>query len=300
MARATSWPRLRATKRERLAQPRKRHLTLAASIFIASCRGTVTTDFTVDAPADVTLQQVVVPLVAVEFLRNDGNIEVFELDDARIDLLTFVGAVPVRLLTNERLREGTYTGVRLLFDEADTDGAYVIDGLGAQRVLTITNGEHAPFSYTVRDDRRSNEELTLTLDLRLSLSRNERNEYALQPALRSVRTEEAGDLQGLVSAPCIDDATAVGRAAVYVFEGADVVPDDRDGQGIEPYATAPVALDAAGIAYTVRFLPAGTYTIALACNGFEEDPLTDDDLDFRFTATVEIRAGEMTRRDIES
>src|SRR5690606_13283334 len=119
-------------------------------------------------------------------------------DDAeRIDLLTFVGGAPVRLLTDEELPEGTYTGVRLLFDETNADSAYVIDALGAQRELAVTNGDYAQLSYTVEDDARTSEELTLTLDLRLSLSVNERNEYSLRPSLRSIRTEEAGELQGL-------------------------------------------------------------------------------------------------------
>lgn len=305
MTRATPWSRLRQTSPDDALHADVRHsgkrpLTLAASIFMASCQGTITTDLTVEAPADPALQQVVAPFVGVEFRKSDGGTETFEFDDAeRIDLLTFVGGAPVRLLTDEELPEGTYTGVRLLFDETNADSAYVIDALGAQRELAVTNGDYAQLSYTVEDDARTSEELTLTLDLRLSLSVNERNEYSLRPSLRSIRTEEAGELQGLVSAPCVNDGTTTARAAVYLFEGANIRPDDRDGQGVEPYATAPVVLGVAGFSYTMRFLAAGTYTVALACNGFEEDPLTDDDLDFRATATVEIEEGETARQDIE-
>ena len=81
--------------------------------------------------------------------------------------------------------------------------------------------------------------------------------------------------------------------------GENVTPDDIGGQGAAPYATTSVVLDGNGFNYLFRFLAAGTYTVALACDATEEDALTDDELDFRATATVDINEGETTRQDIE-
>jgi len=238
-------------------------------------------------------------LSGLEFRTSGGGTETFTFDEAeRIDLLTFVNGTPVRLLTDEDLPEGTYTGVRLVFDEADTDGAYVIDGVGAQRELTVTNGDYAEMDFTVEEGESSSEELTLTLDLRMSLSVNENNEYSLQPVLRSIRTDEAGDLEGVVSAACPTEDADTTQAAVYLFEGADITPDDIGGQGDEPYATASVVLDGGGFNYVLTYLAAGTYTLAFTCDGIEDDPATDDDLNFRATATVEIDEGETTVQDI--
>lgn len=273
---------------------------MAASLFLASCEGTMTTDLTTEAPADPTLQQVVAPFTGVEFRRTDGGTELFSFDEAeRIDLLSFIDGTPVRLLTDEDLPEGTYDGVRLVFDEGAANSAYVMDGLGAQRELTVASSDYAPMDFTVEEDESVSDEITLTLDLRMSLSVSEDNRYSLQPKLRSIRTEEAGELEGLVSAGCLSDATTTRtRAAVYLFEGENVAPDDIDGQGIEPYATAGVVLDGNGFNYLLRFIEPGAYTVAFACDASEEDPLTDDDIAFRATATVDINEGETTQQDI--
>jgi hypothetical protein len=279
---------------------RKRNVSIAASLFLASCEGTITTDLTVGAPADPDLQQVVAPFTGIEFETSSGGTETFAFDEAeRIDLLTFVRGAPIRLLSDEDLPEGTYTGVRLVFDDQTTDTAYVIDGLGAQRDLTIENGAFAEMDFTVEEDESSSEEITLTLDLRLSLSVDDDTQYTLRPVLRSVRTEEAGELEGLVTAPCLNDDATTNRGAMYLFQGENVTPDDFDGNGIEPYATAPIVLDGNGFNYRIELIPEGTYTVALACEGSEENPTTDDDLDFRATATVDINEGETTQQDIQ-
>lgn len=290
---------LKSSARQR---PRKRNVALAASIFLASCEGTITTDLTVVAPADPDLQQVVAPFTGVEFRRSDGNTETFTFDDPeRIDLLTLASSgTPVRLLSDEELPEGTYTGLRLLFDEEDTNSAYVIDGLGAQRDLAIVNGEFVEMDFTVEEDERSSEDLTVTLDLRMSLSVDSDNQYTLRPLLRSVRTEDAGELTGSVTASCLNTSETNPRGAVYLFRGRNITPDDIDGQGTEPYATAPVLLNGNGFNYRIDFIAPGSYTVALVCDGDEEDPTADDDLNFRGISNVEIDEGETTEHDISA
>jgi hypothetical protein len=280
---------------------RKRNVAMAASLFLASCEGTITTDLVTSAPADPTLQQVVAPFMGIEFERSDGGTERFAFDEAeRIDLLTFVNGTPLRILTDEELPEGTYTGVRLLFDADSSDSAYVLDGRGAQRDLTVSNSDYAPVNFAVEEEESSSEEITLTLDLRMSLSVDDRNRYTLQPKIRSVRTEDAGELEGTVSARCLSaGSTNQTKAAIYLFSGRNVSPDDIDGQGVEPYATTAVMLDGSGFSYRFPFIDAGSYTATLVCDATGDDPLTDDELTFRGTANVEISEGETTERNFE-
>jgi hypothetical protein len=286
---------------DRRSRFRKRGVSIAASAFMASCEGTMTTDLETQAPVDSNLQQVVVPLLGVEFRKSDGGTERLELTDAElIDLLDTLDGNSLRLFTDEELPTGDYNGVRLLFDEQATDDGNVIDSAGSERPLAFTSGDYAEISFSVDEEESSNESLTLTLDLRLSLSVNDADEYTLDPVLRSVPTEQASELQGIVTGSCAAQATSV-NAAVYLFQGQDVTPDDRDNQDIEPYATAPVLLtSASGASYSIRSLPTGTYTVALACDGDEEDPTTDDELDFRGSTNIEIGESETVQQDLST
>ncbi len=64
-------------------------------------------------------------------------------------------------------------------------------------------------------------------------------------------------------------------AARFIYsKGSDITPDDIDGSGVEPFATAPVftATTGGGFFYSLRYLPAGDYTLAVSCSGNDEDP----------------------------
>jgi hypothetical protein len=275
---------------------RKRDLSIAASLFMASCEGTITTDLATEVPADPNIRQVVAPFLGIEFQRSDGGTESIELTNAEaIDLMAYVIGDPIRLLTDEDLPEGNYTGVRLKFDPDDTDNAYVIDGIGSERTLAIADGEYADMEFNVEEDESSSESLILTLDLRLSLSSNDQDEFRLTPVLRSVPADQAGVIQGTVTAACLSEDLGQNAPAVYLFEGEDVTADDFDGEDAEPFATAPVSTQ---LTYELRFIPAGSYTIALACSGIEEDPTTDDDLDFQATQNIELDEGETLQQDL--
>lgn len=302
---------LKPFRRRQAQEDRKRRfsrpgISIAASLFFASCQddGRVTVDLVTEPPANSALQQVVVPLLGVEFRRSDGTTERFEFRRSEpLDLANRFGNDTLRLLSKEELPTGNYTGVRLLFDTRNADDAFVIDQIGAQRTLTLVSGEYAPISLNIEEDESSDDKLTLTLDARLSLSETDDNKFQFEPFLRSVRTEDAAELSGLVNLTdrCIGNGSIANEPAVYLFRGEAVTPDDFDGQEAEPFATAPV-LNALGgnPSYELRFLPAGTYTLALACAGQEENPSTDDDLAFDRTVNVEIEEGESVRQDISA
>src|SRR5690606_33999690 len=130
-------------------------VSIAASLFFASCQddGRVTVDLVTEPPANSALQQVVVPLLGVEFRRSDGTTERFEFRRSEpLDLANRFGNDTLRLISKEELPTGNYTGVRLLFDTRNADDAFVIDQIGAQRTLTLVSGEYAPISLNIEED----------------------------------------------------------------------------------------------------------------------------------------------------
>ncbi len=268
---------------------------IAASVFASSCNDgelSLTADLAVDPPADVTIQEVVTPLLGLEFRKSDNSIVTLEFSDAEVtDLLDFTTGAPLRMFSDEELPEGTYNGVRLLFEQSDTNEPFVLDGTGAQVTMALTEGDYASIDLVVDEDDNSDESLTLTLDLRQSLSFNDdEDQYELSPVLRSVPTESAGEIRGVITTDCGSDV------AVYAFSGEEVEPDDIDLSGVEPFATAPV--DPFDLSYVLVFLPEGDYTLAVVCNASDEDPITDEELDFESVTTVALEEGEALQQDL--
>ena len=264
---------------------------LAASVFASSCDGelNLTVDLATQPPADLQLQQVQVMLQGVEFQTEDGGTRRLEFTDAEpLELLSLPGNTE-RLFTDEELPEGTYTGVRLLLETEESDESFVIDETGAQRELTVGASEYAGINFRVDEDDSLDEDLMLTLDLRQSLSFDEEEDrYVLTPVVRAVSQEDAGGIRGAVTA-------CTTNAAVYLFQN-EVEPDDIDGQDPEPYLTTFVS--SIDTTYAFDYLPAGEYTLAVACDADEEQTGVDDELDFRGTTTVDLDDGEDLQEDL--
>lgn len=282
------------TGRHRLASG----VVVFVGLLLAGCEGRVTVDLATAEPADPEVAQVAVNLLGLEFLKNDSSTETVEFNDSEaVDLLDYANGDPLRVFTDERLPEGTYTGVRLLVDEVD---AFVIRTDGGEFPVVVADGDYAGIDFTVEDQENSNESLTLTLDLRQSLSFNDdTDDYTLTPVLRSVRTGDAGQITGTVDVACPAGSSLAQGGAVYLFEGEGATPDDRD-TDTEPYATARIVTDPFSglLSYTLRFLLEGDYTFALTCKGDQDDPVTDDDLDFQNIANVQLGQSESLTRNV--
>jgi len=275
---------------------------LGLMALLAGCEGEVTTDLATELPADPNITQVVADLRGVEFSKSSGGTERLEFRDSQqVDLLDYADDNGVlRLFTNEQVSEGNYTGVRLLFDADRADDAFVSTASGRQFPLNLADGDYAPLSFNVEDDDSSSDAFTLLLDLRKSLSFDDNSrEYTLTPRLRTVETREMGRIEGNVSVTC-PAGDSLERGAVYLFQGRDVTPDDIDGAGVEPFATAPVFTSTigGGFFYALRYLPAGDYTLAVTCIGNDEDPLANDDLEFRNVINVRLDDRETLTRDL--
>ncbi len=268
---------------------------------LAGCEGEVTMDLGTELPADPNITQVVTDIRGLEFTKSSGGTETIEFTSSeQVDLIDLADDNGVlRLFTSEQLSEGTYTGVRLLFDEDRADDAFVSTSAGTQFPLNLADGDSASLSFQVEDNESSSESFTLLLDLRKSLSFDEdSDEYTLTPTLRAVDTSEMSRIEGNVSVTCVSGTLE--RGAVYLFQNSDVTPDDIDGAGVEPFATAPIFTSTvgAGFFYALRYLPAGSYTMAVTCIGNDDEPLTDEDLLFRSVVNVDVDDRETITRDL--
>lgn len=276
-------------------------VVLIASSTLVGCQGSVTVDMATEAPADTRVADVRTELSGLEFERSDGTTEKLEFTSAQpINLMQLADLQnSVRLFTSEEVPEGSYTGVRLLF-EPDQD-ATVTRLDGTQYDLSIAEGEYAPLDFSVKKDRSTRENISLTMDLRKSLRFDEDDrEYTLTPALRTVVTEKAASVAGRVDVACPAGHSLNQGGAIYLFEGRDVDPDDI-GSDVTPYATSRLFFDSFSgrLGYALRFLPEGDYTIAVTCNGDEDDPARDDEIDFQLRENIRLDAAVAASRDFE-
>jgi hypothetical protein len=276
-------------------------MLLTSALALAGCEGQVTVGMVTDAPANRGIQQVNASITGLEFRRNDGSTETLTFTAGQpVNLLEYLDGNALRLFTDETLPEGTYTGVRLTFEDEPADDPVVVDADGDSFPLTIAEGDYADLSFSIDEDESSEDAFTLTLDLRQSLIFNDDDdEYTLQPHLRSIEDGTSGEITGFVDITCPSGTSLADGGAVYLFTGQDVEPDDRDGVGVEPFATTDLFQTTdARRAYGLRFLPEGDYTIAVTCEGNLESPDTDEDeMDFQMTDNVQVDEDRTVRVD---
>jgi hypothetical protein len=267
-------------------------------LLLGGCDGTLTADLATDPPADTAIRSVQVNLLGLELRKGDGTSTTLEFNSGElVDLMDLRGGDPMRLFTNEDLPVGSYTGVRLLFDKDVGDNA--VTNRDGDAPLVLADGAYAAVDFSVEDQQSSSERLSLMLDLRQSLSFDKsRDEYTLKPLLRSVPAGDAARIEGVVTTVCPLGTLPVPGEAVYLFAGTGVSPDDLDGAKAEPFATTSVVRSATtALVYSLRFLPAGDYTLALTCNGNEDELGVDDDLRFRNVSNVRVGKGEVVVRN---
>ena len=273
---------------------------IALALLLGGCEARFTADLGTDAPADPGIAGVQVNLLGLEFRKDDGNSTTLEFRSGElVDLLDLQDLNPLRLFTDEQLPAGQYTGVRLRFD-SDEDANVVTTGTD-EFPLLLVEGDFAEVDFKVEDEERSEETLTLMLDLRQSLVFDDSDdEYTLTPRLRAVDTGDAARIEGSVTTICPLGTSLLTGGAVYLFSGEDVEPDDLDRVDAEPFATTRVVNRGTGVLqYALRFLPAGTYTLALTCNGDDDALGVNDEVDFLDERNVELDADDLQQQNFE-
>jgi hypothetical protein len=254
-----------------------------------------------DAPVDGATA-VVVKFTAIELKPESGEAFTIELSPApSVDLLALAGGGSRELLSEHAVPAGRYTWVRLLIDaQQNTPTSYIDFADGQRFALFVPSGSESGLKlirgFTVAVGSTSN--FTIDFDLRKSVIAppGQSPNYLLKPVLRLVDNLRVGTLEGTVAAALVPTGCA---PQVYLFGGANVVPDDLDlapAPDVDPFVSVPVALDTASGEYRFRvaFLEAGDYTAAFTCDGATDTPEGEEILVFAGTRNVNVAANQST------
>ena len=258
-----------------------------------------------DAPVD-NADHVIVEFTGIEFQHSSGNRTNFNYSPPRqIDLLSLHGGGSEVILNREILLSGDYNWVRLKVNaDCDELDSYIEVNTvkhpmwipsGNQTGLKLIRGFHLPADGIA--------DFTIDFDLRKSVNNPEglgncTGNYKLKPALRIVNNTEVGGIAGTVDSTLINASTCTVGNAVYIFQNHNILPDDVDEIIPNPITTAIVSLNTLGnYVYRGSFLNAGNYTIAFTCQAENDNPETNNQLDFVGTANVSVTAGLVTIHD---
>lgn len=223
-----------------------------------------------------------------------------------IDLLTLQGANSEALIRSAVVPAGQYGQLRLDIAE----GSYV-ERLDGSRVSLRVPSNQLRLNGPVLS-AGGNFNYTLEFDLRKALvdanpagvSTPNNQNYLLKPTgLRLVDNSQVGHLQGnvaegfLIDNQCpvnpADDRAAV--AAVYLYAGASRPLADLSDNGgnklYQPYASTAVFFknDETRYHYSIGFVEAGSYTVAITCD-LDDQPEAADDIVFITSKNITIEA----------
>jgi hypothetical protein len=236
-----------------------------------------------DAPVDGA-SEVVVVFTGVALHGPRGTREIEFPEPREIDLLAYQNGATVDLLDGVEVDAGEYDWMRLevIAEQNRSDGSYILFDTGEQYPLYVPSGSETglklnrPFTVAAGGITR----LVADFDLRKSIIEppGQSPNYVLKPVLRLMDELEVGsiagevDLAALAVAQLGTDAGAEDCAGgVYLFAGADAVPDDADGDAADagdPLVYQPLEFDGlnAVVPYQVAFVEAGAYTVAATCH----------------------------------
>jgi uncharacterized protein DUF4382 len=203
------------------------------------------------------------------------------------DLLTLQNGTTATFLNGSTIPAGQYEWVRLMVD-TNPGAMYVMDSTG-QHNLTIPSGAETGLKliqgYTMPVGGVANFTVDFVLSKSLIAPPGQSPDYMLKPVLRLIDNAQVGTIAGVFNPT--PSSCGTNAPVVYVYPGANVTPDDIylplagtsdvDATGTaEPLTTATAALNSSSLyAYSVAFLPVGTYTVAFTCDS--DDPTVDED-----------------------
>lgn len=259
-----------------------------------------------DAPVD-DAEQVVITIDQLILRPADGSTDLLintftnsneglsDADTISVDLLEYQGGAKFNILENLQLPAGTYQHVLLLGPFNDINKSYVREENNVIRPLKVPSNELKLGQLVISSDATS-PDFTIEFDLRQSMNyKPGPKEYTLKPrGVRIVDDAAAGTINGVVDDSQLDDGEGCGAlqnpeegAVLYLYSGSpaasslvDVADPDSANNGIAvgaalPFATAPLYFDAVDNRYefSIGAVPAGSYSLALACNtGLGDDP----------------------------
>ena len=268
--------------------------------------GTVSIALTDAAVDNVT--EVWVEFDGITFKPANGEQDEYTFDARAIDLLALTNG-KIEILYEQEIPAGNYNWMKLAVN-ADFDeifDSYVVEDGGGQVELRIPPDRlKLGNGFVVTANGTS--AFVIEWNLRMGLTDPVGQQgYKLQPSLRITDMTDYGTIAGTVDPAllppidesCTSDTNTGDGNVVYVYEGADITPDDVDGIDPDPIATADVRLNLddedpnfGNHEYMVPFLSPGDYTVAFTCQGIDdvmpdpEQPELEVDDDIAFTAGV--------------
>lgn len=256
------------------------------------------TDATVD---DVT--NVYVQFSGVTLKPQSGDeIEMLFDPPKDFDLLTLSGGMTAELLPDTRVPAGSYNWIRLAVN-AEFDNvfdSYAMLPLGEVE-LRVPSGSQSGLKlvsgFTVTQNQSTN--IVIDWDLRKALSDpTGQPGINLRPALRVTNMAAYGTLNGTVAEALVNDGSCTNNLAmdtgnaIYVYAGVVDTPGDIGDPTNDPLTTATVSQSESGTyVYEVNFLSVGEYTAAFTCQADDDDPETDDPIEFPVSHTFSIEDG---------
>lgn len=287
---------------------------VALALLIAGCGGedgtsTLSLSLT-DAPVD-DATTVWVQFTGVEIKRAGGPPETFMFEAPKgFDLLTLQNGNAAPLLGDTTVPAGSYEWLRLILDPAE-GSSYVVDDTG-QHDLFIPSGAQTGLKLVRGFVMPAGGRADFTIDFLLHESiiapPGLSPDYLMKPVLRMTNNVETGTIAGQFLTPTAAPLCEGSAPTMYLFEGADVAPDDLynplagapdTAPDVNPLVTTTAVLNSV-YEYRFSFVQAGTYTLAFTCD--EDDPAMDEDattpLEFlAYPEPVTVTAGQTTTAD---
>ena len=266
--------------------------------------GTVKLSIT-DAPVD-NATSVVIQFSGVAFKRAGSAPEVVQgltPSPRQFDLMQYQEGRAALLLDGVTLPAGDYEWVRLIVDnDPNVRDSYLVRSTGEECELRVPSGAESGLKlnrgFTLPAD--GSVALTVDFDLRQSIHAppGQRSDapgcaqaYLLRPTLRIVDDANVGAIAGTVDASLITEGCL---PKVYIFSGADRLPDDIEEAIVtpdeDPLVVAGVTVQNGTVAYPYRaaFLTPGAYTVSFTCG--DDDPVADQMLGFLAPTNVTVVA----------
>ncbi|TAA45042.1 DUF4382 domain-containing protein [Corallincola spongiicola] len=283
-----------------------------------------------DAPVD-DANKVVITIDTVTLRREGADDLVFEtfnnsdegITDAetiQIDLLEFQGGSQFIIIEGEDVPEGSYSDMLLEILDEDVALSYVEETDGAIKSIKVPSDELKLGGFEVSADAPQN--FTIEFNLRKSMTyKPGPDEYNLKPrGVSLANNADTGTLMGTIDLDTLlaDPMCADSGHIVYLYAGsgldASLLSDEFDPDvanngapegAIAPFASTGIMMDedSGNYVYELGFVPAGTHTLAYACDAGEagDDPELYDGITVPMPANnvteVTVTAGADTVQD---
>lgn len=264
-----------------------------------------------DAPVD-NVAEVHIQFTGITLKREGAQPEDIVFDQPKdIDLAQLTGGNSTALLDGHPVEAGAYQWVRLNVNAAldGTFDSYVMTTTGQMIELEVTSqrGLQLSSGFTVTQNQDSSFIIDWDLAKGLTAPANPNQDgWMLRPSLRITDQTQYGSISGqvdetlLTASNCTNDLGADTGNSVYIYEGADVTPDDIDQGAVDPLTTGVVKQDINGFyTYKVTYLSPGDYTVAYTCQASDDDPEVDDPIVFGTPSNATVTDGQDTVVDFQ-